>query len=86
MQTTHARPATKIARTIDLGCMNSWVGPTRYPDGFNGPAVKGEDRTPASYLACVAAGHERHEIKLGNCYHRYDCPTCGIRYTVDSGD
>jgi hypothetical protein len=76
----------------DLGCANGWVAPTFYPQGFNGPSVKGEDNTPPEYVACQQAfkgGHANHPLEvvtIGRCYRRYTCSLCGITWTEDSSD
>ncbi len=70
----------------DLGCANGWVGPTSYPQGWDGPAVKGVDRTPVEYTACRKAGHPLQVVKKGNCWYQYTCPICGITWDEDSSD
>ena len=70
----------------DLGTANGWYGVTTYPNGWNGPAIKGEDRIPPEYTACRAAKHAVTTQKKGNCWYQYTCPTCGITWDVDSSD
>lgn len=70
----------------DLGTMNGWYAPISYPNGWEGPPVRGEDKVPPEYTACVAAGHPHRETRLGRCWNRYTCDICQITWDVDSSD
>lgn len=42
--------------------------------------------TPQAVAACEAAGHVLERNDGGRCIIDFNCPICGIGYSVDSGD
>ena len=43
-------------------------------------------REISSLTKCRALGHIMTDTIVGNCYHKYECPICKIKYREDSSD
>jgi transposase-like protein len=42
--------------------------------------------TPELVKECEAKKHSKIKYIRSNCLTEYECPTCGYKYKIDSGD